>query len=54
MSSGESVYRGEVVPGQLVGAERLLAERRDSRTPPGQIEIGEMAGWVSHGGLRSG
>jgi hypothetical protein len=32
----------------LVRAERLLPERRDSRTPAGQIEIGEMAGWVCH------
>jgi hypothetical protein len=37
------------MPGQLVRAERLLPERRDSRTPTGQIEIGEMAGWVCHG-----
>jgi hypothetical protein len=37
------------MPGQLVGTERLLPERRDSRTPAGQIEIGEMAGWVGHG-----
>jgi hypothetical protein len=37
------------VPGQLVGPERLLPEFRDSRTPAGQIEIGEMAGWVGHG-----
>jgi hypothetical protein len=34
--------------GQLVGTERLLTERCDSRAPSGQIEIGKMAGWVGH------
>jgi hypothetical protein len=37
------------VSGQLVSAERLLTEGRDSRTPTGQIEIGKMAWRVRHG-----
>jgi hypothetical protein len=37
------------VPRQLVRAKRLFPKRRDSRTPTGQIEIGKVAGWVSHG-----
>ena len=39
---------GKIVPGQLIRAEGLLPQRRDSRTPAGQIEVGKMAGWVSH------
>ena len=38
----------EVVPGQLVGPERLLAERRDGLPPLGQLKIGEMARWSGH------
>jgi hypothetical protein len=35
---------GEVVAGQLLGPERLLAQRHDRLAPPDRVEVGEVAG----------